>query len=200
MTTEKEFWNLAGQYFRKELGINEDEQTINEGCVGCCKVVDVAAKLQEELDECNERCTLLGSHNMQITANLLDRKAIIEELKDRNTEDLNELYALDKAELSSMKSDYEIILQNRRNMGDKLEDNIKGLEAELSARKEDSQVLKKVVELTRDWLDTPMPDRSAMNRIEYLVRDYLDAPEGPPETSIDENRDITITFAFLELP
>ena len=330
-----------------------------DGCVGCCKVVDVAAGLQEELDECNERCTKLGSHNMQITANLLYRKAIIEELKtdnsslrdtidqmakkwsrdratiknfktietretdglhktildmdvtisdlmdndrringfldeyrvtvdtrdktieelhtkiwelertlpanfwdvvagrdatirkqrttiedyketihvermdrviekesinrkfcedlrklnatieelkDRNAEDLHELYDIDRTEFEDMKTGCEIMFRNYLNTIAKLQDDIKGLDAELSARKHDSEVLKKVVEIVKNWDDLSVVDRyststtTAMRRLYNVVKDYTDAPEGPPETPIDEPQEITVTFAYLELP
>jgi hypothetical protein len=112
----------------RELELNDRitqlkaEQLIDEGCVGCCKVVDID---KEEIDR---------------------------------------------------------------------------LKVELSTRKQDSEVLKKVVDVAHRWSDERIASRPAMNQIAYIVKDYHDAQEEPPETSIDETQDITVTFAFLELP
>jgi DNA polymerase II small subunit/DNA polymerase delta subunit B len=72
-----------------------------------------------------------------------------------------------------------------------------GLEAELSARKEDSEVLIKVADIVRD--DTIGCSR-ALGMIGSLLTDYLGAPEVPKDTSIDEPQEITVTVALLELP
>ena len=74
---------------------------------------------------------------------------------------------------------------------------IAGLKAELSARKDDSAVLMEVVEIIKD--DT-IPNSKVPCVIFNLVKDYLDAPEGPPETPIDDLYKVTVAYTFLELP
>ena len=204
---------------------------IDEGCVGCCKVVDVAARLQEELEDTEIK--LVGCRNLiddrdriiremdvtisdlmdndkkingfldeyQVTVGNRDKtieeyketirleridraaekkiinrifcedlrklNATIEELKDRNAEDLYKQYSLDKEEIDRLKD-------------------------ELSARKEDSAVLMKVVEIVKRWDGLSVADRystSAVVEMRHLcnvVKDHTDAPEVPPETPIDE--------------
>lgn len=87
-----------------------------------------------------------------------------------------------EAELKSVKSDRDIMYQNYHNVIAKLQDDIKGLEVELSVREGDSEVLMKVVEIVKR--DDRCP--TIINQLADLLVDYLDAPEGPPETPIDE--------------
>ena len=98
-------------------------------------------------------------------------RKVIKDLKDNQLEDLKELSIYDQHE-------------------------IEGLEAELSARKGDSEVLMKVVDVIRRWGDERIPSRSAMNQIAYVTKDYLNAPESP----IEEEHGITAKMAFLEMP
>lgn len=207
----------------------ETKLLIDDDCVGCagpCKVVDVAAELQEELDDYKktiqleriDRAAEKDVINHKYSEDLRKKNATIEELKDRNIEDLHELYDLYERELKQVKSDSVIMLTNCHNVNNRLEttiedreheikvlkDTIKldireidGLEVELSALKDDSAVLMKVVEIVRD--DKIYP-HGAIHELADLLVDYLDAPEGPPETPIDEPQEITITVAFLELP
>lgn len=76
------------------------------------------------------------------------------------------------------------------------------LEAELSVRKQDSEVLLKVAGVVRDWLDTPLSDRSALNRLEYVTKDYLNIPEGfsldVPEPPIEEEHFIIVDVNSVE--
>jgi hypothetical protein len=166
------------------------EQSTNEDCIGCagpCKVVDVAAKLQEELDA---KTAIIKNFKILETRETDRLHKIIEKLKDRNIEDLHELYDIYEAELrgikadrTSIKSDRDIMFQNYRNTIAKL--------------REDSAVLMKVVDVVND--DTI--SRFAVPwRIRCIVEDYLDAPGGPPETPIDDLYKVTVTYAFLEMP
>ena len=70
------------------------------------------------------------------------------------------------------------------------------LEAELSARKQDSEILMKVVKVIED-------DSVGNNKAANLIADivgYYDAPEGPEDTSLDEVPTIVVTCGYLELP
>lgn len=216
----------------KRIAELKAEPTIDEGCVGCCKVVDVAARLQEELEDTETK--LVGCRNliddrdriireMDVTiSDLMDndkkingfldeyrvtvdnRDKTIKELKYRNIVDLHELYDLDKAERNKLAStikdlnleltkkraiieDLNAQLTERRNRINTLHGLIKDVDAELSARKEDSEVLMKVVDAIRELQNlTGMVTTYDMRHIRDMVKDYLDAPEGPPETPIDE--------------
>ena len=75
---------------------------------------------------------------------------------------------------------------------DNLENSIEGLEAELSARKHDSDVLMKVVEIAKTW-DRPIFD---LRMIHDIVEDYIDTSE----PSIEEDNPLIVKVAFLELP
>ena len=136
------------------------EPIIDEGCVGCCKVVDVAAGLQKKLDE---------------------RTEIIRELRSK---------------IELVPDNFWAVMGRKNATIQKQSNTIEDLEVELSARKEDSRVLMKVVEIVKRDDNCP----TIINQLADLLVDYLDAPEGPPETLIDEAPDITVTFAFLELP
>ena len=216
----------------------ETAPIINEECVGCCKVVDVAAKLQKKLDEYKETILVeridhdaekkminrkfcedlrklnaiieelkqrIGEKNgiiIQINlraigmdAEIKERDALIEELKDRNVEDLNELYAIDKAErnkLASTIKDLNLELTKKRAIIDEITrlrvnevEKTESLEAELSARKEDSAVLKKVVDEVKEWGDATSDPSSytrrtnavTLDRIAFIIKDCHDAPE-----------------------
>jgi predicted ribosome quality control (RQC) complex YloA/Tae2 family protein len=185
-------------------------------------VVDVAANLQKELDKTvsNRDSWEKEAHRLieRLTdcANIIEhlevtnkqQKTTIEEQKDRNFDDLKELYDLYEAELrcikadrTSIKSDHDIMFQNYRNTVAKLREDIRGLEVELSVRKGDSEVLMKVVEIVKEWktLSAMVPTYD-MRHLRDLVKDYFGAPEGPPEPPIDESQEITVTVALLELP
>ena len=246
------------------------EQSIDEECVGCCKVVDVAANLQKDLDEVrgiliNKDDVIINLHktiydfktietqetdrlhkiilDMDVTiSDLMDndrkingfldeyrvtvenRDKTIEELKDKNIEDLHELYDLYEEELNQVKSDSVIMLTNYHNVNNRLETTIAdlnsqlterktdhaairtlnqhiiSLEAELSARKDDSAVLMKVVEIVKNWDDTTGRAFPTLYKILDKLVDYTDAPEGPPETPIDDLYKVTVSYAFLEMP
>ena len=71
---------------------------------------------------------------------------------------------------------------------------VEGLEAELSARRKDSEVLMKVADIVRD--DT-IGCSGALGMIGSLLTDYLGPPEGP---HIDDLYEVSVTYAFLEMP
>lgn len=182
----------------------QKEPIIDEGCVGCCKVVDIAARLQNELDEYKKinddqsrtihylKQEIVGRKDQLMeqreateskereVLRLKDKHAdTIEELKDQNIDDLKELYDFHEGELEWFKD-------------------------ELSAYKQDSEVLKKVVEVINDWRSpkydhhTPY-DRMKLYSVYQLVREYLDAPEVPPKTPIDDLYRTSVSI-FLEMP
>ena len=187
---------------------------------------DLESKLSEKPDTIGmlnhttniETVVLESGTNSEI---IKEYESTIEELKDRNFEDLKELYDLYEAELrgikadrASIKSDHDIMFQNHRNTVAKLLDDISrlereisgllclrdmydGLKAELSARKQDSEMLIKVADIVRD--DTIGCGRS-LGMIGSLLTDYLGAPEGPEDTTIDEVPAIIVTRGYLELP
>ena len=174
---------------------------------------DLESKLSEKPDTIGmlnhttniETVVLESGTNSEI---IKEYESTIEELKDRNFEDLKELYDLYEAELrcikadrTSIKSDHDIMFQNYRNTVAKLREDIRGLEVELSVRKGDSEVLMKVVEIVKEWktLSAMVPTYD-MRHLRDLVKDYFGAPEGPPEPPIDESQEITVTVALLELP
>ena len=138
---------------------------IDEECVGCagpCKVVDVAAKLQEELDEAHgilaskDRVLVnlhktINEYNETIRVERIDRaaekevvnrkfsedlrklNATIEGLKDSNIEDLKEQKRLE-LKLHHAKSDYGIMRTNHSNVVAKLQDDRRRLESPKSYR------------------------------------------------------------------
>ena len=129
-------------------------------------------------------------------------KTTIDEFRDKNTDDKTTIEGLldnntrIKADLASVKSDRDIMFDNYRNTKHKLQTDVRGLEAELSARKEDSAMLMKVVEIIKD---ESVDNNRAAYLISAILADCLDVPEGPPETPIDDL--YTTTFSiFLEMP
>lgn len=219
MTTEKEqiinaIKTLSDEGLRISLyniaKIVKTEQPIDEDCVGCCKVVDVAAKLQEELESTNKT---------------------IKELKDRITFDAKHIDRLNKVITSHINEirDLETTIDEKDKMLEKygreiwcLRDKVSAIEDELSARKHDSEVLEKVVENTvKDYLNapegppkTPIDEKTCLfcgckNPSINIGRDWycsMKCADGQAdvnkynETPIDEPQDIKVTFAFLELP
>ena len=242
--------------FEKRIAQLKAEQTTDEECVGCagpCNVVDVAAKLQEELDEAHgilaskDRVLVnlhktINEYNETIRVERIDRaaekevvnrkfsedlrklNATIEGLKDSNIEDLKEQKRLE-LKLHHAKSDYEIMRTNHCNTVNKLKDDIEDLnsaidglaaerddlkqmlsaasvvieklEAEVAARKGDSEVLMKVVEIVKNWDDSTGRAFPTLIKILDELVDYTDAPEGPPETPIDDLYRVSV---FLEMP
>lgn len=82
-----------------------------------------------------------------------------------------------------------------RDMYDGVWNKVHALEAELSVRKDDSDVLMKVVEIVKEWKNlSAMVSTYDMRYLRDVVSDYLDAP---PETPIDESTDIIVTFRGL---
>lgn len=85
-------------------------------------------------------------------------------------------------------------------------DIIEALEAELSARKDDSMVLMQVVEALREWQGDPFNPRHMIERMRHIVEDYIDVPEIPDrhETSvitdqvIDDALDVIVSNMFNE--
>lgn len=73
------------------------------------------------------------------------------------------------------------------------------LKTELSVRKQDSEVLMKVVEIVRQW-DAEhtgvYPNLYQLNKLYDCLVDYLDAPE---ELDVDGHQDVSVTVALLEL-
>jgi uncharacterized coiled-coil protein SlyX len=156
------------------------EQTIDEGCVGCCKVVDIAADLQKKLDDAmTENVELSDTIDRMFNVaaarerGIADLNRIIEELNDRTTFDAKHIDRLNKVIISHINE-------------------IRGLDAELSARKEDSKVLVRVVEIVKNWDDSTGRAFPTLIKILDELVDYTVAPEGPE----DPNRaNIEITVA-----
>ena len=323
MITEKEFWDFAGRYFRTLTSIQTivdglqvgsvvskdvralksmkrienimndfgrpEGQSINEGCAGCCNMV--ATDLQKELDACH---LVIKNFKILETRETDRLHKIIEELKDRNIEDLKELYdfhegeqmkigkdkmeaikcllecdciwalhtdeggyfTLDKidkvvedlsnsvgfidelketirleridhtAERSVLNQKYHDDLHEKdatikylkktaneviaclRMQVDDLEIKLVGnrklvddLKAELSARKEDSEVLEKIHTLIDEWSihkNGGHQSFSILHKIDdLLASNLLSVPE---DTTIDEEPEISVTFAYMELP
>ena len=105
-----------------------------------------------------------------------------------------DLYARNKI-INEFKTTEQIETDRLNGIIDDMHDEIRGLEAELSARKEDSEVLMKVVGVIRIW-DAPPSDVDT-RKVRALLEDYLDAPENTP---IDEPNEITIKVDWLEIP
>lgn len=195
----------------------ETKPLIDDDCVGCagpCMVVDVAAKLQKELDMCHQTIKTFKILETRETDRL---HKTIKQYKDENVSlrvtinDMVKSWSDDRATIEDLNSQ----LTDERAIIDKITllrvnevETRQGLEAELSALKDDSAVLMKVVDEVKEWIDTTSDPSSytrrtnavTLDRIAFIIKDYLDAPEGPPETPIDEPQEITIAVAFLELP
>ena len=135
----------------------------------------------------------------------------IEELRDQNIEDLKEMYDFHEGELEWFKdrvSGRDLTIESLNKMIESVRngwflscDTVHALEAELSTRRKDSEVLMTVVEIVKEWktLSAMVPTYD-MRHLRDLVKDYFGAPEGPPEPPIDESQEITVTVALLELP
>ncbi len=78
---------------------------------------------------------------------------------------------------------------------DELRDRV-ALEAELSARKGDSEVLMEVVEVVRSLLNDTRSWGSGLNQIEHILKDYLAALTPP----VEEEHRVIVKVGFLELP
>jgi len=147
---------------------------------GCCMVVDIAANLQKELDECNG-CVDSLIKKLDIRTKQVDHYAKAVEIRDETVR-----------ELKRKLDDVSAVFDDQNSA-------IEGIEAELSARKEDSEVLMKVVEAVREYDGSyKHGTMNTFNHVYDILVDYLDAPEGPPDTPIDENHEITITYTLLE--
>ena len=178
----------------KRIAQLKAEPFIDEGCVGCagpCMVVDVAANLQQELDEC--RSDLSMCHEI-----IGDRDKTIKDFKTIETRETDRLHKIIE-DLTSDRQVMEHELRVYRRAVNTNNNTIKGLDAELSARRKDSEVLMKVVEAIRDWISEPLQPRFMITRIHKIIGDYLDAPEGPPETPIDDLYTTRVSV-FLEMP
>jgi len=205
------------------------ERSIDDECVGCagpCMAVDVAAKLQEELDECN-KLALNESRRVQCDTELIEKlhieikqerdeniglsetidrmakkwsvdRAIIKNFKILETRETDRLHRIIEDLDSQLTEKCAIIEEITRLRVDEVETR-QGIEAELSARKEDSRVLMRVVEIVKNWDDSTGRAFPTLTQMLDELADYIDAPEVPPETPIDESREITIGV-FLELP
>ena len=220
----------------RELG--KSKQSIDEGCVGCCnvveiaddlqrkldeccKVVDIAADLQRKLDECNLTLDLARtthSGTIKYLRGVCDtRDNTISDLEsdiDTKNEVIDGVYERIHNQATSIdgligraenleKTDREknVALIGFKLMTDDMQEHIESLEAELSARKEDSEVLMKVVEAVRKYDGSyKNGTMNSFARIYSIVVDYLDAPEDPEDTPIDEPNEITVKIAWLELP
>ena len=184
----------------KRIAELKAEPTIDEGCVGCCKVVDVAAKLQKELEDTGIK--LVGCRNL-----IDDRDRIIREM-DVTISDLMD----NDRRLNRFLDEYRLIIDNRDKTIESLTTKydgkcayICGCEEELDVYRQDSKVLKKVVDEVKEWGDATSDPSSytrrtnavTLDQIATIVKDYLEAPEEPP---IDEPPEATVMFAFLELP
>ena len=147
---------------------------------GCCKVVDIAADLQRELDESKFALDLARTTHggtIKYLRGVCDTRDTTIEKRDETIREL-------KRKLDDVSSVFDD--QNSA---------IEGIEVELSARKEDSEVLTKVVEAVRKYDGSyKNGTMNSFTRIYDIVVDYLDAPE---DTPIDEPDEITVTFAWL---
>ena len=94
-----------------------------------------------------------------------------------------DLYARNKI-INEFKTTEQIETDRLNGIIDDLQDEIRGLEAELSARKGDSEVLMKVVEAIRELRNlSGMTATYDLRHIRDMLVDYLDAPEGPDNTA-----------------
>lgn len=198
------------------LGGDEKAEKFDEECVGCCKVVDVAANLQKELDEYRETLRVERiDHTCERTAVnrkyhevIRERDSLIESLRAGaktnalKVEDLKK--AIDDLKLTIKIRDGTIkylsgVLDTRDDEWSKTTDArlIEDLRVELSARKEDSEVLMKVVEIVKNWDDSTGRAFPTLYKILDELVDYTDASEGSPDTDLDECPEITISFRGL---
>ena len=213
------------------------EQLIDEECVGCCKVVDVAARLQKELDECrrNKNKFEVTIHERDEEIDMLKYVISARDLTIKSLTSMCQSSGTERNRLASTIEGLEAKIKSVRNGWLLSCDDVQALEAELSARKGDSEVLLKVVDTIRCWESTPIGGLAAVTEIKDIIDDYLDAPE-PDEPvcsfcgsknpsvlaggdwfcdmrcvhgqadvnkhihDIDESPEITVTFAWLELP
>ena len=170
---------------------------------GCCKVVDIAADLQKELDERNEQNQT--------------QKTTIEGLLETNTTLSTEIHGLKSAikylkhEIRRRKSHEDKLLKTIREHKRKLDDistifddqnsaiddqnsAIDDLKAELSTRKMDSEMLMKVVDIVKNGDDTGRIFTTC-RKLTTMLDDYLDVPE---DTPLDENHMISVTYHLRE--
>ena len=126
-----------------------------------------------------------------LNSQLTDERAIIDKITRLRVDEVETRQGLE--------ADRDIVLQNDRNVIAKLREDIRGLEVELSARKDDSAVLMKVVDIVKNWDDSTGRAFPTLFKILDELVDYTDAPEGP-ETPIDDLYKVTVSCAFLEMP
>ena len=74
---------------------------------------------------------------------------------------------------------------------------IGGCEEELDVYRQDSEVLRKVVRIVKDWDDSTGRAFPTLYKILDELVDYTDASEGSPDTDLDECPEITISFRGL---
>lgn len=144
---------------------------IDDDCVGCAGPCDVAAKLRQDL----------------------------EDTKDKNVEDMKELYDYDQQEVSRLKyvvSDLDLLIKRFENSDCKLRFMLVDRHTEMQDLKQDSEVLSKVVESLIDWQADPMGPRAMISRLCRVVSDYLITSDHP----IEGKTDAVVKIAFLELP
>jgi len=199
----------------------DTDTTIDGVCTGCCKVVDIAARLRltemyhASAKQCLDQSNTiddLREHNRNLHKQIQNQATSIDGLieddmstKDRNHEYLDTIEGLEKiidrrnshidagshviasrnaniAHLEVEKERLNTVIEEKNTMiygyrkeNDEAWGKLEGLEAELSARKEDSEVLMKVVEIIND---ESVSNSKAAYLVAVAMKDYLDAPEG----------------------
>lgn len=149
-------------------------------------------------------------------ATIRKQRTTIEELKDRNIEDLHELYELDKKESDRLKAELKKVVEIINWWG--------GATSGLSSytRQANTIALRQIATIVDAYIDasegppeTPIDESDVLKKIRTLVDDWSVNKKGGRQSffilseindmlkstqHIDEPQDITVTFAFLELP
>jgi len=173
------FWSVVG---RKDATIKQQKTTIEE--LKDRNIVDL-----HEL--CNLYMVELNHLKHVISARDLTIKSLTTTCQSSRTERNN---------LTSTIKDLEAKIESVRNGWLLSCDDVHALEAELSARKQDSEVLKNVVDAITRWNRSPIEPRRTICDIRMIIDDCVGNEKVPPETPIDEPEEPTTTFIFVELP
>jgi len=148
--------------------------------------VDIAAGLQKKVDSLDEHAGVKDTVIALAMKRIAEQKTTLTERHNR----ISTLHGLIRgleAKIESIRNGWLLSCND-----------VHAIEAELLTRKDDSKVLMTVVKIVDMCWKNKIVPVTAMTQLKEVLEDYIDAPEGPPETSVDEQKKPTAMFVFTE--
>jgi len=150
---------------KNQITQSKTEPLIDEGCVGCCKVVDIAAGLQKKVDPLEEHAGVKDTVIALAMKRIAEQKTTLTEKRNRIST-LHGLIIGLEAKIESIRNEWLLSC-----------DDVHALEAELYAREQDSEVLGKVVDAIARWNRSPIEPRRTICDIRMIIDDCVDKEE-----------------------